>query len=117
MEKERNPLPATADKLSRYICISAYVCLYPALIIFLEICLKVDLHPIFTLYSCVIATLFWFLSLLFIPAIFWFIITKIFKRINPHITIIYFILFAFIQLIDFYLISLFLNTVYNESVQ
>lgn len=96
MEKEENII---LNMMHKYITTIGYVSAYPAIIIFIDKCLNINLHPIFNFYCDVIYGIFFFLSFQFIPALLWILITKFFKRIHPLITLIYFSLFVIWQLV------------------
>lgn len=95
MKQEKNNLPIVASSLSRYICIYIYPAIYTVLFYYFD-----NLHPILYFYSDNIDLVFWGAGILFVPAILWFLATKLIEKIHPIVTIIYFSLFVLIQLVN-----------------
>lgn len=116
MSQEKIYTKEIADKLSKYICICMYIYMYPTLIVFIKDCLDIDVHQIFYLYSNFVSTMFLFLSIMGSPSILWFLTTKIFKKIHPTITAIYFVLFIIWQILIFLFVTIIIVVDQKEQV-
>lgn len=93
--------------MSKYICLYVYICLLPAVILITDYLWNISIIPYSLTKNDGIAVLIMGLGLLFIPALFWFIMVKIFKNIHPLITIPFFMLFVVLQLIILFFSVLF----------
>ena len=88
-----------ADSMSKYMCTHVYICLYSAVSLFLKSYFDINILPNYLIANFGITIFVLGLGLLFYPALLWFMLTLVFKNIQPIVTIPFFILFVVFQLI------------------
>lgn len=91
-------LRVTTNLMNKYLIIHFYGTILPLIFIIayfyydIECIAKYEMNPYFPFIHILIA-----ISLMFFPALLWFIITKIFKKIYQVIIIFYFLLFVIVE--------------------
>lgn len=103
--------------MHHYLSIFAYVGLYPAIVTFLNSVLDFDVYDIFYFNSTVFFSMLYFdLAVMFVPALLWLLVTKISKKIDPIVVILYFGFFLFIQLLVLIIEFLFFSEVWQKFI-
>ncbi|MFI3322418.1 MAG: hypothetical protein R3Y50_07840 [Rikenellaceae bacterium] len=110
MENIKEFIIDISKPMSIYIKAHVFIYLYPAFFIIFTLIVGTT-YKFLHLYSDTLFFILWGLSYLFIPAVLWLIATKIFKKIHPTITVIYFIIFVIMQFLA--LIFIFILMVLN----
>ena len=98
MENCKNRILNKASFIAKYIRIHVYICFYPILYFFFAHFFKIEILPNFIKESDGVFILICGLAILFVPSLLWFVLTMILKKIHPVIIIIYFALFAALEL-------------------